>query len=336
MTNLEFKEVMGVLKVEPNENCGKEYFLNGTKFSYLEDGSVEIRNLPLDVEIILYETYVDLIKELVDSYDLNESFVYTKESLATIVYELQKYCNSELLEYYNLDDLHKVIIKINERILERVIPSISPSKWMKYDKLNNVSYERCTNYTNKGIIQSNLKDVLNLFDYSVNPYIDEETKTRNVADYIGDINISGDVFDVEDEEFAYRRNDCCNLTLSNDTTCVCYERKADGFSCSLNYSDESCSLYAKHSYCGNSDIFYERGEIVTVECFENNKKTTINYNITKDLEIICNDDEVIVKKMPFNKKINLIWHLYWAASSAEELTVKNMVIDEPGKILEMK
>lgn len=341
MTKLEFNEVMKILNVSAVENTNNsEYYINDTKINYLDDEQVKIENLPLDIEIILYDNYPELVKELVDSYDLNDFFVFTKESLATIIFELQKYYNSKLLDFFNINDLDSLIVKINEKILEKVNPGVSTYKWMKYDKINNLSFERSIKSSKTGIFKENLREFMDSFDKSVNPYMVENVKLDDISNYIGKVNISGDVWDEEDASLGYKRYNCSILTITDIKTGdrVSYERNLDGFNCSLECGiDENKKMVVKHSYKGISERFYDRGEVISITKFENDKKISqLNYNVTKDKAFEVFGNEVIEKRLTLLEKAELLWDLFSAIEYSNGITTDNMVVKEPMMLLRMK
>mgnify|MGYP003301745222 CR=1 FL=1 len=341
MTNLEFISVMKALRIEEKEiDEKKRYFIDDIEIKYCDDGKVVFDNLPLDVETSLYDDCTDFVKEIIEICSTTKYCVSTKEELIEVIYKIKKYYNPLLEVIIDNDEIDRCVSNVDDKVIEDIIPSISINEWMKYDKENNESYMRTVSKSKNSIFLDLLRSAINSFDKAVNPYMAYGIQLDNFYNYKNRVNIECDFWD-EENELGYRRNNCCKMTITDIKTnnVVTYERNINGFSCSLDYmTNDGRMIMVKHSYNGNSENSYDRGEVISIKSFEHGKETQLNYNITKDkvFEYSNKTGKVETKPIKLKQKIDLYWDLVTAVSYAEEVSVKNMVIDEPGKILEIK
>ena len=341
MTNLEFISVMKALRIEEKEiDEKKRYFIDEIEMKYCDNGKVIIDNLPLDVEASLYDNCTDVVKEIMGFYSSKKYCVSNKKELIEVICKIKKSINPVLEIIDDGNELDRYLSIIDKNDFERVIPTISIHDWMKYDKENGKSYMRAISKSKNSIFSELLRNVIDSFDKAVNPYMVKGIKLDDFANYKNRVNIECNVYDVENE-LGYRRNDCCKMTITDIQTnnSVTYERNVDGFACSLEYmTDDGRMIIVKHSYNGNSENTYDRGEVISINTFENGNTTELNYNLTKDKAFKYSSDtkEIELKPITMKQKINLYWDLLGAIEQAEGVAINNMVVKEPRKILGMK
>ena len=217
----------------------------------------------------------------------------------------------------------EILSTVNTEILKKVNPNITTYEWMQEDKeygkifLSSISKDQDTPFGRT------FRDIIEQFDKTINPYINEEIELDTINNYSKRVNISANVYNEEDGKF---RKNCCKMIITpkDEKNEVRYYRKPNGFSYQLMYTinpDEYLTVFHYFSDKGIKDI--NTGEYIYIY-YDNDKtkqKINLRYNITQGLIEKANGERTSIT----SEEIIFIYNkLVMAINLASTITIDNM------------
>lgn len=266
-------------------------------------------------------------KNLLERKNKNKYIEYyhidSKEGLIILLSELKDYYarkqKSPEIEVQRYD---KIVASVSAEILKKVNPSITTYDWMTADPRNSESFLSTIvrdEHTPFGYVFRKLVDQ---FDRTINPYINEDIELDSIENYITKINMNADTYD--EENGMYRKN-CCSMEITKDgKSKVSYYRCPEGFSYKLFYVLGPREYFSvAHYFSNNGDKESDKGEHIYIDYSGKNSKQKIDlrYNITKGLSGESYKDKTPVTP---EQMIFVYDELAKAIELASTITIDNM------------
>lgn len=240
-----------------------------------------------------------------DKY-IKKCHIDSKEGLIIFLNEINKYYGE------NEIDLNDAIASITSSLLNKINPSITTYEWMKNNKEFIINYLK----------SSYLRDLLNRFDTTVNPFMNDKLDLKPISSYLNNVKIDMNSYDVVQNR--YRKN-CCSMTITDKNTSnkVNYYRSPDGFAYQLECLIDNKSICISHYYDAFGNIS-NRGECIYITIYDY-KKDELEYdrtfNITNHLVGNYYEDKTIMDYNDYEELINLLSKYILIT---EDITINNM------------
>lgn len=248
----------------------------------------------------------------------------SKEGLIILLTELKDYyARKQGLRETEVQRYDEIISTISAEILKKVNPSITTYDWMGADEqygenfLNTIARDKQTPFGHA------FREIVDQFDRTINPYINEDIELDSINNYLQKINISANTYNEEDGE--YRKN-CCRMTIKakDGESEVRYYRSPNGFSYQLRYVlGPKEYLTVLHYFDNKGDKESDKGEHIYINYFGENSKQEIDlrYNITQGLS-----GETYKDKTPITpEQMTFVYdELVKAIELASTITIDNM------------
>lgn len=220
----------------------------------------------------------------IDTYRL-----YSKEGLIAVLLELEKYYfKNEEKETTERSDLVDIIGVVNTKVLDRINPRISGHAWMQ-ETMNSQDYMDGWNRFNGNSSLREFRRALDEFDRTINPFIEGDLTTLEIASDLKDMRIKAYPFDYSDE---YKNNVKFYRVFISDceeNTSLEFGINPLGFSYyfSCKFGDKDF-FSVRHYYNYNSNE-EDKGEILVINYFGDNsiRKKKVALNLTNGT--ICID-----------------------------------------------
>ena len=179
-------------------------------------------------------------EKYIDGYHVD-----TKEGLLILLCELEDYYLRKANKQTNILALYDELLDcLNQGILSKIDPTISAYGWMQCDENRDFYIKQLDEYGSQFI--QKIRDAVDDFDKAVNPFLDDSIELASSIDYQDKVTISGSLYRGD------KRNDCCVLTLKENTRAgnyTRYERLDDGFKFELECMiGKNCCLRAWHFF----------------------------------------------------------------------------------------
>lgn len=287
MNRLEYSEVMKCMKIAFLRWHNLKISFGPTSYATVEG------NIPLEVAKIIFDKYPENeygIRINGGCMDWNPNRIFphyyhidTKEGLVIFITEMKDYLarieGKEETEAKRFDEL---MVSINSEILKKIDPSISTYEWMQADEKNNESFSQTLIEEEKIPFRKQLRKLIDKFDRTINPYLNQDIELDEIKNYIQKVNINGDCYDSENGK---DRKNCCRLHITKlgSDDIASYFRNSDGFSYQLQYTlGEDKYLTVLHNYSNRSTPINDEGEFISIEYWGSNieKRVGIRYNLT--------------------------------------------------------
>lgn len=245
----------------------------------------------------------------------------TKEGLVILLTELKNYyLRKQGLKEPETYNFEKIISFINENIIEKVDPYINIYDWMldaPNEKIRNLFLDSLINNNNIKY-GSLMRQTLDNFDTSVNPYIDKELELDEIKNYSKKVNISAMVYNQKDKRSNTCRKKCCDMTIQSEFNHETrFLREPNGFSYQLNYELE------KEKYLTVIHYFEEKGEYVYIAHFGNKEenKVDLRCNLTEGYREVTQDEKIELTEKDL---FYIYYELLNATNYARTITIDNM------------
>ena len=336
MNRLEFNEVMKAVKI-PLQSWNDFQIYFGDTFYAVVKGSV-----PSEVAEIIYKKYpgnpygiringgwigLNPAEHIVNLYHID-----TKEGLLIFITEMKDYfARQNRLKEKEVKKLNELMVLVNSEILKKINPTISTYEWMQEDEENREIFYRSLSIETP--FEKEFRRVIDMFDQTVNPFINKDIELDEITNYIQKVNISGSTYCSENGK---KRNNCCHMDIHDLETknCVSYNRSQSGFLYYVQYkTEEGQFLEVSHFYSANSKDENDNGEIISLKYFGDNvkQKTDIRYNITKGIA-----GPTYGEKIPITNEQKRFFYLKLleAIHLASSITIDNMAKKGPSKQIE--
>lgn len=258
------------------------------------------------------EDKMDKLKNKLNNVSDRDKYIKTchvdsKEGFIILLNELNKYYGNKGIE------LKDAIMVITSNLLNKINPSTTTYEWMRDNK----------EFVNDYLKTSYLRDVLNRFDDTVNPFMNDELELKSINNYLDSVNIDINSYDKVQER--YRKN-CCSMTITDKNTSnkVNYYRSPDGFAYQLECDILNKSICISHYYDALGSV-YKYGECVYITIYDKiNKIIEYNktFNLTHNLVIDDYDEKIDMTKENYEELISLL-DKYTLIS--ESITINNMI-----------
>lgn len=266
----------------------------------------------------------DMLRRKNENKYIETYHIDSKEGLIILLTELKDYyarkqglCETEVQRY------DEIISTISAEILKKVNPSITTYDWMGADEeygesfLNIIARDKHTPFGHA------FREIVDQFDRTINPYINEDIELDSIDNYLQKVNISANTYNEEDGK--YRKN-CCGMTIKakDGESEVRYYRRPNGFSYQLIYVlGPKEYLTVLHYFTDKGDKESDKGEHIYINYFGENSKQEIDlrYNITQGLS-----GETYKEKTPITpEQMTFVYdELVKAIGLASTITIDNM------------
>ncbi len=248
----------------------------------------------------------------------------SKEGLIILLTELKDYyARKQGLRETEVQRYDEIISTISAEILKKVNPSITTYDWMGADEqygenfLNTIARDKQTPFGHA------FREIVDQFDRTINPYINEDIELDSINNYLQKVNISANTYNEEDGK--YRKN-CCRMTIKakDGESEVRYYRSPNCFSYQLRYVlGPKEYLTVLHYFDNKGDKESDKGEHIYINYFGENSKQEIDlrYNITQGLS-----GETYKDKTPITpEQMTFVYdELVKAIELASTITIDNM------------
>lgn len=304
MTRLEFNEILKAININnhilnargANGLEQEVYFWNDLLIQFSGTDYALIKgNIPLEFANILYNKYPKSHYKMringgtdIPNEDKHISMYYinAKEELIIFLTELNDYyARKKGLPETEVQRYDEIMATITGSILKKVNPCITATEWMAEDKEYGESYLSLIESEQKTLLGRVLRKMLEQFDKTINPFINEEIELDFAENYLKKVNINASTFG---EVKHKKRDGCCKITISkkNSENEVAYFRNPNGFIYRLWYAlGEGEYVIVSHYFRDDAEHELYNGEIINIEYFgnESNQMFNLIYNISKGL-----------------------------------------------------
>ena len=247
----------------------------------------------------------------------------TKEGLVIFILEMKDYlARKQGLKETEVQRFDELMTTINFEIIKKINPTISTYEWMEGDKNNKDLFFQTLQREKRRFLGKEFRKMLDEFDKTVNPCLNERIDLEAANNYLKKINISG--FTYDDRMYQERKNRCylqiANVRCFNDLTSystVSFDRDTTGFRYYLGYCFNKEYWHTVTHYFGND------GEIVLLHYFGNNcpEKVDLRYDLTDNVLINYNGNR---GKITAVEKKYIYGELVKAIGLASSITIDNM------------
>lgn len=292
-------------------------------FSVIEEIFTEYPNNPYKISIGNTYNYEDIIQYVKTDKDDNKFYdnltIFSKEGFINFLMTIEKFEMAKKGEKSVLPSYDEIIALINILLISEINPSITSYEWMEGDPDNRETFKETLKSNESSSYGRDLRTALDKFDNAVNPFQDPNIDLDTVFDFSPKVAISANAYSYYIGKI---RPNSCFLDIKDITNGgkASYFRNSDGFGYSIEIrisTDEYLTL--SHYYSAVVD----KGEVLEVNYFGSNSghRTTVKYNITKDLQETPSDD-----KIPISQKLkNYIYdELIKGTEVAKSITIDNM------------
>lgn len=228
----------------------------------------------------------NMLRRKNDNKYIETYHIDSKEGLVILLTELNDYyARKQGLRETEVQRFDEVISIISTEILKKVSPGITTYDWMAKDEQYGECFLNTIERDKQTIFGHAFREIVDQFDRTINPYINEDIELDSIDNYLQKVNISANAYDKEDGK--YRKNCCTMIIKSKDEKGeVRYYRSPNGFSYQLMYvlgTKEYLTVLHYFSIEGNKET--DKGEHIYINYFGDNSKQEIDlrYNITQGL-----------------------------------------------------
>lgn len=266
----------------------------------------------------------NLIRRKNDNKFIDTYHIDSKEGLVILLTEMKDYyARKRGLPEIEVQRFNELMTIVNSEILKKVNPNISTNDWMEQDDENKkIFFQTIANGT-KTSFGKQFREIIEDFDRTVNPFINEYITLDEVKNYIQKVNISANTYD--SPEVKPRENSCqLHITDLETQNKVSYYRGTGGFSYQLMYKlDEEQYLIVLHYFSTIGEHENDKGEIIAIEYWgdKTEKDIDIRYNITKGVVGTTYGEKTPIS--PEQKEF-IYDELVKAVDYAETITINNM------------
>ncbi len=199
----------------------------------------------------------------------------SKEGLVIFLSELNDYyARKQGLPEINVQRYDEIIASVNAGILKKVNPCITTYDWMCADKQYGKEFFYNVSRSRQTPLGKDFRELIEQFDKTVNPYMDDSIELDSLDSYLQKINIEANAYDEVDG--MYREN-CCNIVIrpKDSDSEVEFRRKPNGFFSQLTYVFGPGDYMLVLHYCANYD------EYISINYFGANsqRKIKLKYNV---------------------------------------------------------
>lgn len=266
----------------------------------------------------------NMLRRKNDNKYIETYHIDSKEGLIIFLIEMKDYyARKQGLSENEVQRYDEILSTVSSEILKKVNPGITTYDWMAKDEQYGESYLNTIEKDNKIFLCYAFREVIDQFDRTINPYINEDVELDSTSNYLQRVDISANTYNEEDGK--YRKN-CCNMTIQvkGEENKVKYFRSPNGFSYQLMYvlgPDEYLTVL--HYFSDRSTEENDKGEHIYINYFGDNAKQKIDlrYNITLGLA-----GETYGEKTPVTpeQKSFVYNELVKAVELASTITIDNM------------
>lgn len=265
-------------------------------------------------------------KKYIQTYHID-----TKEGLIIFLTEMKDYyARKKGLRETEVKRYDEILIAVTTEVLNKINPCITTYDWMGADKEFGESFLNTIEKENNTSFGHDFRELIDEFDRTINPYINENIELDSIDNYLQRVNIFVNKYREKNGKY---RNNCCSITIQDKDSEneVNYYRDPSGFSYQLLYNlGPSEELMVCHYF---KDIGMEEsdiGEHICIKYFEEKSKREIDlrYNITQGLV-----GNTYGKKAPITpeQKVFIYNELVKAIELASTITIDNMKRKEKTK-----
>lgn len=334
MTNLEMEETEKVLQIDRLKQQNY-YKIDNIQYTYRNNKIYVTGDIPVNVIQELAMEYSDstCFFSILLSVDKSDGKFLKRIEISTIEEFILLF---SYMEDYNLakrglsgnsrDLCDDRISEVMERVSKKVDLTITNEDWMIKKKCYDNYYKDYLKRINKKpLIKTeksmqeydynlNIRNNINSFDMSVNPYLNVDKKLKSMKDIRTFLNISIDNLNLNNEGAMLKIGD------KNTKNYVMYTRNSNSFSYEISYIFRKEKNSFKHVFdLKNGSNVTGAGEIITIkhEDMETKKKRELIYNITNNKIIGTNNS---LKNATLENKKYIYDELLTATAYAEEIT----------------
>lgn len=266
----------------------------------------------------------NMLRRKNDNKYIETYHIDSKEGLIIFLTELKDYyARKQGLRETEVQRYDEIISTVSSEILKQVNPSITNYDWMRADEqygeifLNTIARDKQIPFGRA------FRKIIDQFDRTVNPYINEDIELDSIDNYLKKVNIDANTYD---QKYGKYRKNCCRITIKakDGESEVRYYRSPNGFSYQLMYVlGPEEYLNVLHYFDNKGDKESDKGEHIYINYFGENSKQEIDlrYNITLGLASKTDED-----KMPItSEQMSFVYdELVKATELASTITIDNM------------
>lgn len=353
MNRLEYNKVLETLGINnPIKNTIGKYgttelvhFWNNVEIHFRDSYYTVISGkVPLEVANIIYEKYPDNpygiridggcsdyipIKHAKTERYGNEYYIKlyhidSKEGLVILLTELSDYyARKQGLPETEVKRYDEIISTITAEILKEINPGVTTYDWMREDEQYGDNFFDTIDREKRTPFGRAFREVIDQFDRTVNPYINDDIELDYIWNYLKKVDISANTYNRPFCE--YRENSCVMIIEAKDRKGkVTFFRHTNGFCYELEYVlGTKEHLIVLHYFSDEGSKETDKGECIYINYFGENSKQEIDlrYNITQGLAGETYGDKIPITLEQFTFIYN---ELVKAIELASTITINNM------------
>ena len=273
------------------------------------------------------QVYKNIKQEVITTYPNNfyidTYHIDTKEGLLILLTELQDYFISKNLENPNSCSLinrqKELLVEVNKKLIKQSNPYLDTNQWIK--KQNAIILEETKNHQSNDKQNLEIRNLLNKFDKTVNPFINDKFDMLDPSNYIDNISFSCNInnnqteLEIKDKKTKFKseyiRND--NRLLYN----FIYGKKPN--------------IAISHHYTKTHNHTQPK-EVISIyhdyDDYNNNRNISLEYNLTNDFLKYKTYSDNYKQPSTYEQKATLIYELKKAIQMAETVTINNMCVQK--------
>lgn len=253
-----------------------------------------------------------------------ESFLYFLLQEKDFILRNNKLPETEVNRFNDL--LKEVFVNI----LRRIDPTVSPHAWMIDRSTDSTIYNLCNSRVFDNEHLSIIKDLVNEFDMTINPFINNEIDIEDLLKF-DDFYVVGDIGDSHIVN-TFNKKDCCEYYIrfgDFHPTYINYKKGDDSFSISIEFYIDDHKIYINHLFNSHLSDSYDNGETIFIVANgddDYNAEFSLSYNRIRNRSGYNRDPREATTK-DYNE---IVSYLKLAISYARE-KLYNKLYSNPGK-----
>ncbi len=273
------------------------------------------------LEQIIKNMRLETLTKFQNQFYIDTYYIDTKEGLLILLTELQDYYIQRILNNPEVSiqvaKQPELMAEVNRRLIKQSNPYLNTDQWIK--KQNAIILEETKNYQSNDKQDLEIRELLNEFDETINPFINDKFDMLDPSNYIDNISFSWDT-----------DNNKTQFTILDNKTKFESKYTRDNNRLLYNfYYGKGLFISISHQYINENNESFEpipSEEVIYIyhNSYQHNKEKNIDirYNLTNKSYIQENQ----IKPITPEQKTFIIEELKKAIQVAKRTTINNMCV----------
>ncbi len=302
-----------------NSNIPLEWATSEEYENFINESLNELKPDFDKLEKVIFARRTEIFQNNPQSLYIGTYHVDTKEGLLILLTELHdhiasKQLNGEVLDS-QVDKNAELLAEIIRRLIKRSNPCKDTGRWIKEN--NSILLKKTSNRKTADKQEKLIRELLNKFDSTVNPFINHEVEMLDPISYIDKVTIQLNAYDDGTARLNIRDN--------QSDSWIEHNRNSEYISYGITYPEQPSITVNIHHYLGVRKGSKEPENVICIDHiypkFDDERSVDLRYNLIDGLAGTTYGDKSPVTK---EQKSLIIKELQKAIAKAENLTINNM------------